>query len=89
MLLNIKCPPTKQAKSQGNSKGTKTPSGDRMEDKKTLGKNRLSSPLPNKGTVYDSGSITSQIGSEHSEYLSISISLEDEVSEIRRSIRKF
>jgi len=37
MLLNIKCPPTKQAKSQGNSEGTKTPSGDRME-KKNLGK---------------------------------------------------
>jgi len=31
----------------------------------------------------------SQIGSEHSEYLSISIFLEDQVSEIRQSVRKY
>jgi len=49
--------------------------------KKNLGGNQTqsgaSSPLTNKGTVYDLGSITSQIG--HLEYLSISIFLEDEV----------
>jgi len=38
-----------------------------------------SSPLANEGTVCDSGSITSQIGLEHLEYLSISICLEDKV----------
>jgi len=38
-----------------------------MERKKNLGRNQTqsgaSSPLANEGTVYDSGSITSQIGS--------------------------
>jgi len=38
-----------------------------------------SSPLTNRGTVCDSDSITSHIGSEHLEYLSISICLEEEV----------
>jgi len=84
MLLNIKCPQLSKPKAKAtvarNQNSIRLQNREKnLDSRRNYTQSGASFPLANEGTVYDSGSITSQIGSEHLKYLSISICLEVKV----------
>jgi len=81
-LLNIKCPQLSKPKAKTTVARNQNPSGTEWRKRpweKPGSVRGPCSPLADEGTLCDSGSLISQIGSEHLEYLSISIRLEVEV----------